>query len=196
MQMELWEASAPSVPTRELVQDTFFSAFQLESLQSDSPRSNRSTKRHVTAEAANISGVLDQNFATRRPLNILVADDNEINRKVIRVILQKLGYHCVEATNGEEALEHYNSRAYDYVFMDLDMPEMDGITAAQAIRAIEENETHHAEIIAVTANVSDDTRQRCRRAGMNGYLEKPITAAMIKNQLLRSWPRIRSRRGK
>ena len=56
-----------------------------------------------------------------------MADDNEINRKVIRIILRKLGYSCVEAENGEEALELYRKGDYDYIFMDIDMPYMDGI---------------------------------------------------------------------
>lgn len=137
--------------------------------------------------------LLGRTFANRRPLNILVADDNEINRKVISIILRKLGYSCAEANNGEEALERYAEGNYDYIFMDLDMPEMDGIEAAKAIRE-NEGDRIKTEIIAVTANVSNETRLKCRRAGMNGYLEKPITASTIKEQLLRSWPRIRSRR--
>jgi len=137
---------------------------------------------------------LQASFAKRRPLSILVADDNEVNRKVIRVILQKLGYQCVEAENGEEALQKYKSGSYDYIFMDLDMPNMDGISATEAIRDAEKRSTRQCEIIAVTANVSPETRQSCRRVGMNGYLEKPVTASIIKEQLLRSWPRVRSRR--
>lgn len=196
-QLELWGSETHDSPRQE----TMFSRFDLETI---SPSRHRPTSS--TATPTSTSSVLDSSFALRRPLNILVADDNAINRKVIRVILQKLGYHCVEATNGEEALEQYHSGEYDYIFMDLDMPEMDGIEAAQAIREIEKDpktgrgshaqDTRPVEIIAVTANVSDETRKRCRRAGMNGYLEKPINATMIKNQLLRSWPRIRSRRSK
>ncbi|MEM9159239.1 MAG: response regulator [Verrucomicrobiota bacterium] len=149
--------------------------------------------------APTLQKVLNNDFADRRPLSILVADDNEINRKVIRVILEKLGYQCVEAKNGEEALSQYNAGNFDYIFMDLDMPEMDGVEATKRIRSIEDlkkREREVAEIIAVTANVSNETRLSCRRAGMNGYLEKPITASMIKEQLLRSWPRIRARRAK
>lgn len=194
--MELWDTiGAPKSST----QDTLFSSEQLDAIQNERGGFSRveglAPRSQVNAQSP--ERVLDESFATSRPLNILVADDNEINRKVIRVILQKLGYHCVEASNGEEALRAYHSGEYDYIFMDLDMPEMDGIEAAQAIRELEiEAPARKAEIIAVTANVSEETRLRCRRAGMNGYLEKPITAAMIKNQLLRSWPRIRSRRAK
>lgn len=135
--------------------------------------------------------VLHSSFADTHPLSILVADDNEINRKVIRVILQKLGYQCNEADDGQKALRLYRKKAHDYIFMDIDMPEMDGLEATREIRKAEASP---AEIIAVTANVSDETRLKCRRAGMNGYLEKPITAEMVKEQLLRSWPRIRAKR--
>jgi len=135
--------------------------------------------------------VLHSSFADTHPLSILVADDNEINRKVIRVILQKLGYQCSEADDGQKALRLYRKKAHDYIFMDIDMPEMDGLEATREIRKAEASP---AEIIAVTANVSDETRLKCRRAGMNGYLEKPITAEMVKEQLLRSWPRIRAKR--
>lgn len=135
------------------------------------------------------------NFAQNRPLKILVADDNGINRKVIRIILQKLGYECAEVENGAEALNAYQSHDYDYIFMDLDMPEMDGLESTMAIREAEkDSEQQHTEIIAVTANVSQETRLKCRRAGMNGYLEKPITATIIKDQILRSWSRIRARK--
>ena len=86
-----------------------------------------------------------------------------------------------------------SSNKIDYIFTDLDMPEMSGIETAATIRANEANSPtgHKIEIIAVTANISDETRLICKRAGMNGFLEKPISSAQIKAQLLRSWARIR-----
>jgi CheY-like chemotaxis protein len=167
-----------------------FTGNQLEALSAESPGLDiRKTPSPTPTRKA-----LDENFAERRPLKILVADDNEINRKVIRIILQKLGYSCVEAENGEDALRMYRSGDYDYIFMDLDMPQMDGLEATQAIREAENSSERQTEIIAVTANVSPETRLKCRRVGMNGYLEKPITASIIKDQLMRSWPRVRTRR--
>lgn len=185
-QLEFWDIGSSAAGRQE----TFFSSFQLDSLPDNGRRGGASS----SATPTSTTKLLEKNFAERRPLNILVADDNEINRKVIRIILQKLGYSCVEAENGEDAFRRYQESEYDYIFMDLDMPEMDGIEAAQAIRAME-GESKKTEIIAVTANVSDETRLKCRRVGMNGYLEKPITTTIIKDQLLRSWPRVRSRRG-
>lgn len=188
-QLELWDLVSPATATA--TQETLFTSEQLDALAT----SRHSLDRRAVATPANTTKLFDANFARRRPLKILVADDNEINRKVIRIILQKLGYSCVEASNGEDALRLYQDGEYDYIFMDLDMPEMDGIEATLAIRDTEAEKRHQAEIIAVTANVSQETRRKCRRAGMNGYLEKPITARVIKDQLLRSWTRIRTRRG-
>ncbi len=185
-QLEFWTSASPATDTQELL----FSGDKLEALSSERPGLQISDPRKPAATAK----TLDQNFAERRPLKILVADDNEINRKIIRIILQKLGYSCVEAENGEDALKMYQSGDYDYIFMDLDMPQMDGLETTQAIREAENDGKRKTEIIAVTANVSPETRLKCRRVGMNGYLEKPITASIIKDQLLRSWPRVRTRR--
>ena len=187
-QLELWKGPAPNNEKQEML-------FPLSELGASDQCESSDKARFKKPRRQ-----LDPEFARQRPLNILVADDNEINRKVLRIILRKLGYNCAEAANGEEALQNYAAGECDYIFMDLDMPEMDGIQAAQAIRALERGaeseKSKSAEIIAVTANVSDETRLRCRRAGMNGYLEKPITAVIIKSQLLRSWPRIKQRREK
>lgn len=185
-QLEFWSSESSTTTTRE----TVITGEQLEALSKE----NAPFTLESLQDSAPKLKVLDQDFAQRRPLKILVADDNEINRKIIRIILQKLGYSCVEAENGEDALKMYQRGDYDYIFMDLDMPEMDGIETTQAIRESENDTGRRTEIIAVTANVSQETRQKCRRVGMNGYLEKPITASVIKDQLLRSWPRVRTRR--
>ena len=139
------------------------------------------------------SAMLEPNFANLRPLNILVVDDNDINRKVIRTILEKLGYQSLEAPGGQEALEIIRSKQINYIFTDLDMPEMSGIETVATIRTDEAQSPTSAkiEIIAVTANISDNMRLSCKRAGMNGFLEKPISSEQIKDQLLRSWARIR-----
>ncbi|MDQ8185997.1 response regulator [Pelagicoccus sp. SDUM812002] len=185
-QLEFWTSAPPAATTQELL----FTGDQLEALSSEGPGLGILAPRKPTPAGK----ALDENFAERRPLKILVADDNEINRKIIRIILRKLGYSCVEAENGEDALKLYQSGDYDYIFMDLDMPYMDGLEVTQAIREAENDSARQTEIIAVTANVSPETRLKCRRVGMNGYLEKPITASIIKDQLLRSWPRVRTRR--
>lgn len=138
--------------------------------------------------------VLKASFATSHPLKILVADDSPINRKIIRVILNKLGYDCSEAADGKEAVAMHSNDKYDYIFMDLDMPIMSGTEAATQIRSLKNPEERQVEIIAVTANVSSESRIVCRDAGMNGFLEKPITTSIVKEQLLQSWARLRKRK--
>ena len=135
-------------------------------------------------------------FANKRPLKILVVDDNEINRKVIRTILSTLGYETRQAASGEEALEALDTQPADYIFMDIDMPGMTGIETTEKIRSIEGSaqEPRKTEIVAVTANVSPSIRLQCKRAGMNGFLEKPITSNVIEAQLRRSWARIRPKK--
>ena len=135
----------------------------------------------------------EPSFAQKRPLSILVVDDNDINRKVVGAILEKLGYQYLEAASAHDALAIVGQESINYIFMDLDMPQMSGIEATAIIREreTESSSERPIEIIAVTANISQETRLKCRRAGMNGFLEKPITSQMIKDQLLRSWSRIR-----
>jgi len=135
-------------------------------------------------------------FASKRPFRILIADDNAANRKVVRTIVERLGYEPIEASNGKEAFAEFKKGKVDFLFTDIDMPEMDGIETAIAIRAHEkasEEKRQKAEIIAVTANPQPETRSRCRTAGMNGFLEKPVDEEAIKTQLLASWKRVKRR---
>ena len=138
-------------------------------------------------------------FAGKRPLRILVADDNAINRNVVQTILDRLGYQPIEASGGEKAMGLLKKEPFDILFTDIDMPEMDGVELAQALRELEKSTTmgsKKTEIIAITANVSPETKLRCKRAGMDGFLEKPIDQDRIKNQLLKSWRRIKNRRSR
>ncbi len=85
---------------------------------------------------------------------------------------------------------------FDLVFMDIDMPKMNGIEAAQRMRVHENQlnqERRKVEIIAVTANIHPETRIKCKQAGMNRFLPKPVDRETIKNQLLKSWRRVKSR---
>ncbi|MES2786100.1 MAG: PAS domain-containing protein [Pseudomonadota bacterium] len=109
---------------------------------------------------------------------ILVAEDNQTNRLVILKQLALLGFSAHVATDGVEALEHWRTGAYSMVLTDLHMPKMDGYGLAQAIRA-EEVPGSHVPIIAVTANALRDEEIRCRAAGMDGYLSKPVLLAQL-----------------
>ena len=115
--------------------------------------------------------MLNQNFALDRPLNILVAEDNLINQKMILKVLEKLGYHPDLANNGKEVIQMLNRQFYDLILMDVQMPELDGLECTRYIRA---NNKQQPVIIAMTANAMIEDREECLRAGMNNYLPKPL----------------------
>ncbi len=112
--------------------------------------------------------------AARQCLNILLAEDNEVNLKVAIRMLQKRGHSVTVALNGREASQAVERDRYDLVLMDVQMPEMDGIEATQRIRASEIGSGRHQAIVAMTALVVKGDRERCLSADMDGYLSKPI----------------------
>jgi signal transduction histidine kinase/CheY-like chemotaxis protein len=110
---------------------------------------------------------------TSRPLSILIAEDNSVNRRLLVTILESRGHRVRAATNGAEAVEFFSDGQYDMVLMDVQMPEMDGIEATAAIR-LSENGNSHVPIYAFTAHAMAGDRERCLAAGMDGYLAKPV----------------------
>jgi PAS domain S-box-containing protein len=110
---------------------------------------------------------------------ILVAEDNETNRKVILLQLQLIGFAADVAANGREALERWRGGGYALLLTDLHMPEMDGFALVAAIRA-EEKPGRHLPVVALTANVARDEELRCQFAGMDAYLTKPIRLQQLK----------------
>ena len=105
-------------------------------------------------------------------LTILLVEDNEANRRVVLLMLAELGLTADEAASGLEAVERARHRRYDLILMDVQMPDIDGLEATRRIRAGEGDVK--AIILALTANVMESDEARCRAAGMNGYLSKPI----------------------
>jgi two-component system sensor histidine kinase/response regulator len=118
------------------------------------------------------------------PLRILVAEDNVINQQVIQFILQKMGYEPVVVGNGKEAAEASAETGYDIIFMDLQMPEMDGLEATRLIR--HSGQIAQPVIIALTANTMEGDEEECLRAGMNDYIGKPVKIDELLNKL-RKW---------
>jgi two-component system sensor histidine kinase/response regulator len=110
--------------------------------------------------------------SSRTPINILVAEDNRINQMVALGLLQKLGYAADLAANGMEVLDAMKRTAYDIIFMDCQMPELDGYETTRRIRA--EQRVHIPRIIAMTANAIRGEEERCLEAGMDDYLSKPV----------------------
>ena len=109
-------------------------------------------------------------------LQILVAEDNAVNQLLVRRMLEKRGHRVVVATNGREALVEIEKGNYDLVLMDVQMPEVDGIEATLAIREKEKGRSDgsHQAIVALTAHAMKGDEERCKAAGMDGYLTKPI----------------------
>ncbi len=105
---------------------------------------------------------------------ILLVEDNEINLKVILKILDKEGYKCDVARNGQEGYEYYIKNNYDIIFMDCQMPVMDGYEATRKIREYELETNEHIKIVAMTAYAMEEDKNKCFVAGMDEYLSKPI----------------------
>jgi len=111
-------------------------------------------------------------------LRILLAEDNVVNQRVAIRLLEKQGHHVTLARNGQEAVEAWSEArdgaAFDLVLMDVQMPVKDGFEATAAIRAKERGTGTHVAIVAMTAHAMQGDRERCLRAGMDGYLSKPL----------------------
>jgi two-component system, sensor histidine kinase and response regulator len=120
--------------------------------------------------------------AMQRGQLILVAEDNEMNQKVIRYQLGTLGYACELASNGKEALELWHSGRFAMLITDIHMPVMDGYALAREIRE-QEQEGQHLTIVALTASISRDELSRCMDAGMDGHLTKPVPLDAFKKVL-------------
>ena len=131
-------------------------------------------KDQVTDDSQN--GILTASFATDYPLNILIAEDNIINQKLIQRILHKLGYQLGMASDGIEALDALKRDKYNVILMDVQMPGMDGIEATQAIREMKIEQPY---IIAMTANAMSKDRDECIKMGMDDYIAKPMRLAEI-----------------
>ncbi|MBA53646.1 MAG: hypothetical protein CMK89_04260 [Pseudomonadales bacterium] len=129
------------------------------------------------AESQGRVSVLDH----QQPL-VLVVEDNPVNQMVIKGYLKRLGCEVITANNGKEALDLVGQRAVDLVFMDCQMPVMDGFEATRKMREMDEP-VCNLPIIAVTANAMDADRRMCLQSGMDGYLKKPVALVDIESEL-------------
>lgn len=121
------------------------------------------------------------------PLQILIAEDDKINQKLILRIFDKMGYQAKLAKNGLEAFEMSQAEQFELIFMDIHMPEMDGLEATQKILAAAKGKASPAPIIiAMTANVMEDDKARCFEVGMKDYISKPLSMNAIQ-ELIEKW---------
>jgi CheY-like chemotaxis protein len=136
-------------------------------------------------EAAQTAPLFDAEMGKKHPLRILLAEDNVINQKLALRLLERLGYRANVAGNGLEVVRAIERQAYDVVFMDVQMPEMDGLEAThEIVRRWGVGE--RPRIIAMTANALAEDREVCLAAGMDDYLAKPIRVDELVAALERS----------
>ncbi len=156
----------------------------------DSLHTTLATESPPSAPTKPAGGELDPTLGRRHPLRVLVAEDNVVNQKLITRLLERLGYAPFLVDNGFACLEALRRGSYDVVFMDCQMPEMDGYDATANIRSGGTGPRNkNLRIIALTASAMVGDREKCVAAGMDDYLTKPIQAPDIV-RLLESTPRL------
>lgn len=132
-------------------------------------------------------GAHQSRLAEDCPVNILLAEDNDINRLLAGKLFERLGYQVLTVANGKEAFDRLRQEQFDLVFMDVQMPEWDGLEATRQIRQTE-LAGQQPVIIAMTAFAGQDDKEACREAGMDDYISKPIMLEEIE-AMIRKWAR-------
>jgi CheY-like chemotaxis protein len=150
------------------------------------------TKRTVTEESraeGTAHAVQDSVALSTRTdftdVRVLLVEDQPVNQQLMKIILSKVKCDVDVAANGVEAVQKATANSYNLVFMDCQMPEMDGFDATRAIRAQEQNPNQRLPIIALTADAMQGDREKCLAAGMTDYINKPVKAAQIHDMLRR-----------
>ncbi len=161
----------------------YFTMLVMETKEDPSANSTarKEEKKPVSTTNSNISAKLSEEF----PAKILLAEDNDINRLLAGKLFERLGYQIHAVANGKEAFDLLKLESFDIVFMDVQMPEWDGLEATRNIRK-ENLASGQPVIISMTAFAGQDDKEACREAGMDDYISKPITLDDIEN-VLRKW---------
>ena len=120
--------------------------------------------------------------------NVLVAEDNKINQKVIKFLLEQQGVDCTFVKNGSEAVKLFKILDFDMVFMDIFMPEMDGLEATKLIKSTEKYNKHGVPVIAVSASAFEEDIENAKNAGIDHFLAKPIDTEKLKELLVKYAP--------
>jgi CheY-like chemotaxis protein len=133
----------------------------------------------VPAAGRGISARREMPSSPQTRLRILVAEDNSVNQKVTRTLLERRGHSVEVANNGVQVLAWLDRAEFDLILMDLQMPEMDGCETTVEIRRREQPGAGHVQIIALTAHAMEEEVDHCTAAGMDGYLAKPIEVSEL-----------------
>jgi PAS domain S-box-containing protein len=151
-----------------------------------------STQRPAESRRINLARESLTRLSEKFPLKILVAEDNAVNQKLAQRLLQQLGYSCEVVGNGKEVLEILSRQTFDMIFMDVQMPELDGISTTKQILATTPPH-RRPKIIALTAEAMAGDRERCIDAGMDDYLSKPMRLETLRMLLEQYGPIITKR---
>jgi CheY-like chemotaxis protein len=143
-----------------------------------SDRDDEEDRKFPLQAPSNAAG-LSKMAGRRHALQVLLAEDNTINQRVIGRMLERKGHTVVFAANGHQAVDLLEKRSFDVVLMDVQMPEMDGFSATGEVRQREKLHGGHVPILAVTAHSGADELQRCLAAGMDGCVTKPVHEAEL-----------------
>lgn len=127
-------------------------------------------------------------FPNNQQASILIADDNDMGRQVLRAMLENVGVRVCEAKNGLEAVDRVDAEEFDLVLMDIQMPVLDGRSAARAIRALGKSYSDNLPIIAMTAHFFNEFRIESLAAGMNSHIAKPVEVEALYAELQRWLP--------
>ncbi|MBL9166774.1 MAG: response regulator [Verrucomicrobiales bacterium] len=157
------------------------------------PVTPTSEAQSSAAPPADVSGTRSSKLE-RLDAKILLVEDNDVNLKLARRLLEKMGCRIVAAVNGKEAVDHAQIEVFDLVLMDCQMPEMDGFEATRELRRLESqgflpaSDQGRLPIVALTANAVQGDRDRCLEAGMDDYVTKPVSAEEL-HAAVRKWIR-------
>jgi CheY-like chemotaxis protein len=138
----------------------------------------------ASADNVEIIQARQESVLPNQPIEILLAEDNKMNQLIAKKIFSKIGYDIDIAENGKIAVEMAVKKHYDLIFMDMQMPEMDGLEAA--IFIIDNLGKNAPPIIAMTANVLSEDEYKCKQAGMKDFISKPFTIERLEN-VIRRW---------
>jgi CheY-like chemotaxis protein len=119
-------------------------------------------------------------------MRVLIAEDDNGSARLVSVILKRMGLDTVTSADGQAALEASTHTSFDLILMDMNLPVIDGLTLARAIREGEKGSDRHVPIIALTGHAFPEDRVRCLAAGMDDYLTKPLTIDLLQERV-RSW---------